>query len=158
MTLRTAMLDWKGLLGLQYSVLDFASRYHSNGESQWHSFHGPMIVIHIFSNIRSNICLVRRSWPRHLAKLFGYESSVSWAVCPPLKSRKDRPGMVWRQKLVLSIGSNWVGSTWRRRQSPICDMLCFKYQTRRWIMSGIVIGILIYHGHKRIENINLLGS
>jgi hypothetical protein len=35
--------------------------------------------------------------------------------------------------------------------------LSFKYTTGRWIMSRIVIVILIYHRHKPIDSINLLG-
>jgi hypothetical protein len=36
--------------------------------------------------------------------------------------------------------------------------LNFKLKTGRWIMSRIVIVILIYHRHKPIDSINLLGS
>jgi hypothetical protein len=31
-----------------------------------------------------------------------------------------------RQRLSLSIGHNWVGTTWRRRQNPIYETFCFK--------------------------------
>jgi hypothetical protein len=36
--------------------------------------------------------------------------------------------------------------------------LSFKLKTGRWVMSRIVIIILIYHRHKPIDKINLLGS
>jgi hypothetical protein len=28
------------------------------------------------------------------------------------------------ERIVLSIGLNWVGSTWRRRQNPVSETLC----------------------------------
>jgi hypothetical protein len=36
--------------------------------------------------------------------------------------------------------------------------LSFKQETGRWIMPRIVIVILIYHRHKPIDSINLLGT
>jgi hypothetical protein len=43
-------------------------------------------------------------------------------------------------RLALSVVSNWVDSTWRRRANLVSEASCFKYKTRRWIMSrnGIV--------------------
>jgi hypothetical protein len=37
---------------------------------------------------------------------------------------------VRRWGLALSIGPNWVGSTWRRRQDPASERLCFLNKTR----------------------------
>jgi hypothetical protein len=34
---------------------------------------------------------------------------------------------------------NWVGFTWRRRQNPVSETLCFEKQTGRWIMSRNII-------------------
>jgi hypothetical protein len=34
-----------------------------------------------------------------------------------------------RERLALSIGSNWMGSTWRRRQNPVSEALCLKGRT-----------------------------
>jgi hypothetical protein len=33
---------------------------------------------------------------------------------------------VRRQGLSLSTGPNWVGPTWRRRQNPVSETLCFE--------------------------------
>jgi hypothetical protein len=35
--------------------------------------------------------------------------------------------------LALSIGSNWVGFTWRQRQNPVSETLCFEKQTTRFL-------------------------
>jgi hypothetical protein len=47
---------------------------------------------------------------------------------------------------------------WRRRQNPVSEASYFEWNTGRWIMSRIAIVILIYHRHKPIDSINLLGS
>jgi hypothetical protein len=57
--------------------------------------------------------------------------------------------------LTLSIGHNCVRSTRRQKQNPVSETLCVL--NKRWIMSRIVIIILIYHRHKPIDSINLLG-
>jgi hypothetical protein len=44
-----------------------------------------------------------------------------------------------RKRLALSIGYNWVGSTWGRRQNPVSETPFFKYKTGRWIISRNVI-------------------
>jgi hypothetical protein len=51
-----------------------------------------------------------------------------------------------RQRLSLSIGPNWAGSTWRHRQNLVSETLCFevKQKTGRWIMSRIVIDVLYF--------------
>jgi hypothetical protein len=38
------------------------------------------------------------------------------------------------------------------------SIVIFKYKTRRFIMSTIVTVMLIYHRHKPVNRINLLGS
>jgi hypothetical protein len=38
-----------------------------------------------------------------------------------------------RQGLVLSIGPNWVGSTWRRRQNPVSRMMCVLNEKRTMV-------------------------
>jgi hypothetical protein len=50
--------------------------------------------------------------------------------------------LVRRQRLSLSIGSTWMKT--ETECSP-------KWKTKRWIMSGIVIVILIYHRHKPVD-------
>lgn len=37
-----------------------------------------------------------------------------------------RPFPFWRQRLTLSIGFNWGGSTWSQRHNPVSDTLCLK--------------------------------
>jgi hypothetical protein len=44
------------------------------------------------------------------------------------------------------------------RLNSVSETSCFKQKTERWIMSRIVLIILIYHRHKSIDSINLLGS
>jgi hypothetical protein len=48
---------------------------------------------------------------------------------------------VWRQGLALSIGPNWVGSTWRWKQNPVSETLCLK-KTGCWTMSRNIIFVL----------------
>jgi hypothetical protein len=57
---------------------------------------------------------------------------------------------VRRQRLALSTGLIWEGSTWRRRQNPVSETL-FLNKTGRWIMTKIMIVILVCHCHKPIH-------
>jgi hypothetical protein len=60
-------------------------------------------------------------------------------ILPPYSGGAYSVGPIWRQVLALPIGSNWVVTTWRRRQNPVSETLCFKYKTGRWIISRIII-------------------
>jgi hypothetical protein len=55
----------------------------------------------------------------------------------------------WRSRnwiLSPSSGETYsVRTTLRRRQNPVSGTSCFKYRAKRWIMSRIVRGILIYY-------------
>jgi hypothetical protein len=44
---------------------------------------------------------------------------------------------VRKQRIALCKGSNWIGTTWRRRQNPVFEMLCSKWKTGRWIVFRI---------------------
>jgi hypothetical protein len=47
-------------------------------------------------------------------------------------------GPIRRQKVTLSIGLNWAGSTWRQEQNPVSETLWFKRKREWWIMYRIV--------------------
>jgi hypothetical protein len=79
-------------------------------------------------------------------------SGTGFCLCVQIKPSQLGPIPVRRQSLALSTGSKWVGSTWRRKQNPVSETSYFK----KWIMSRIEI--IIYHRHKPIDSINLLGS
>jgi hypothetical protein len=51
-------------------------------------------------------------------------------------------------RLPLSVGVNWVGSTWRQRHSPVPETFCFKYKTGRWIMS-ILWQLCVWKAHPK---------
>jgi hypothetical protein len=54
---------------------------------------------------------------------------VETGFCPRLQVETNR-----RQRLALSI---WQGSTWRRRQSPVSEILCFEQKIGRWIIPEV---------------------
>jgi hypothetical protein len=72
---------------------------------------------------------------------------------------KDKMSLGWNcdTKYLYPLGPNGYvpPENGERILSPKSS---FKYKTRRWIMSRIVIVILIYYRHKPIDGINLLGS
>jgi hypothetical protein len=53
-----------------------------------------------------------------------------------------------RHRLSLSIGPNWVISTWRRRHNADSEALYFKHKRGRWTMSRIAVIILICRLHR----------
>jgi hypothetical protein len=80
--------------------------------------------------------------------------------CLHLQVKPNRIALIDTVYLSRSI---WLGPTRQflreavdRIQSP--KKSCFKYKAGRWIMYRIVIVILIYHRHKPIDSISLLGS
>jgi hypothetical protein len=75
---------------------------------------------------------------------------------PPQVRPIDRASFCLRT--CQSIRPTWVGSTWWRRQNPVSETLYFKWKKGRLITSRIVTVILVYHHHKPIDSINLLGS
>jgi hypothetical protein len=51
------------------------------------------------------------------------------------------------QRLALSVGPNWVVSTWKRRQNPVSETSCFREKTGLWITSRIFIVMLNVYFH-----------
>jgi hypothetical protein len=49
----------------------------------------------------------------------------------------------------LSIGPEWVGFTWERRENPVSET--FLKKSGQWIMSRKLIAVLIYHRHKLLD-------
>jgi hypothetical protein len=41
--------------------------------------------------------------------------------------------LVSREGLAPSIGPNWIGNTWRRRQNPVSEMLCVLNKNRTMV-------------------------
>jgi hypothetical protein len=66
----------------------------------------------------------------------------------------DRTSPYWtkrRPRLVLSIGPEWLGSRWSRKQNPISKTFCSEWNTEPLIMFRIVISTLIHHHHMPID-------
>jgi hypothetical protein len=75
-----------------------------------------------------------------------YKLKISWTLSIVLLLFKTRRFGDWihrRQGLALSIGPNWIGFTWRRREIPV--------STERWIMSRNIIFALMYRRHKLLD-------
>jgi hypothetical protein len=65
--------------------------------------------------------------PKHMVSETGL--CLRLQVKPTYLGPIDRASSyLWKYRLALSIGRNWVGFTWRRMYNPVSETLCLKYK------------------------------
>jgi hypothetical protein len=102
-------VDWVGKF--VFLMLVPYGEFHPSSNDFYLNISGarPYIRVEIFNILR--FCLSSRRW---------------FVLCLACIPHLGVGTGVRRERLTLSIGPIWVGSTWRRRENPISETLCFE--------------------------------
>jgi hypothetical protein len=96
-----------------------------NRISQWCSLSYYSIIVFVTITILDT---------KHRPVFYLKHNVVETGFCPRRQVETESLSSV-----CLSIWQNRICSTWRRRQNPVSETLCFKQKIGRWIMPRIVI-------------------